>query len=92
MQAAPIIYMIRHGEKPDNGANDLSAQGVVRAQHLRQVFGENSGFNIGYIIAEHPKKGLGYSVYPLILPTTQPPPVANLNRIFYGLGQANERI
>lgn len=63
MQAAPIIYMIRHGEKPDDGANDLSAQGVVRAQRLRQVFGEKSGFNIGYIIAEHPKKGLGVSFH-----------------------------
>jgi hypothetical protein len=52
--------MIRHGEKPGNGAPDLSPQGEARAQHLRQVFGKESGFNIGYIIAEHPKTGLCY--------------------------------
>lgn len=58
MQASPIIYMIRHGEKPDDGANNLSSLGLARAQRLRQFFGKDSGFNIGYIVAEHPKKGL----------------------------------
>lgn len=61
---APIIYMIRHGEKPPklpNGedADGLSAQGVTRAQGLRQVFGANSQYNIGYILAEHPKSDGG---------------------------------
>lgn len=55
MQTAPIIYMIRHGEKPGNGAPDLSALGEARAQRLRKVFGKESGYNIGCIIAEHPK-------------------------------------
>lgn len=58
MQAAPIIYAIRHGEKPADGADNLSSQGVARAQRLRQFFGKKSGFNIGYIVAEHPKEGL----------------------------------
>jgi hypothetical protein len=54
--------MIRHGEKPPklpNGedADGLSAQGVTRAQGLRQVFGVTSRYNIGYILAEHPKSG-----------------------------------
>jgi hypothetical protein len=61
-QTAPIIYMIRHGEKPPklpNGddADGLSAQGLERAQGLRQVFSKSSSYNIGYILAEHPKKG-----------------------------------
>jgi len=63
MQTAPIIYMIRHGEKPDDGAKNLSVQGEGRAQRLRKVFGKESGFNIGYIIAEHPKNGLSYSFH-----------------------------
>lgn len=64
MQIAPNIYMIRHGEKPGDGANNLSAQGEARAQRLRNVFGKERGFDIGYIIAEHPKKGLSYSFHP----------------------------
>ncbi|KAJ6102965.1 hypothetical protein N7486_005392 [Penicillium sp. IBT 16267x] len=56
MMAAPIIYMIRHGEKPDDGANNLSSLGLARAQRLRPFFGKKSGFNIGYIVAEHPNK------------------------------------
>jgi hypothetical protein len=63
MQSAPTVYMIRHGEKPGGGANDLSAEGEARAQRLRKVFGKDGGFNIGYIIAEHPKKGLSYSFH-----------------------------
>ncbi|KAJ5895706.1 uncharacterized protein N7473_005105 [Penicillium subrubescens] len=55
--------MIRHGEKPGDGANNLSAQGEARAQRLRNVFGKESGFDIGYIIAERPNKGLSYSYY-----------------------------
>jgi hypothetical protein len=57
--------MIRHGEKPpqngDGGdVNGLSALGLERAQWLRQCFGENSQYNIGYILAEAPKKGSCY--------------------------------
>ena len=55
--------MIRHGEKPPkdddgNDVNGLSAQGLNRAQGLVGVFGRDSEYNIHYILAEHPKKGL----------------------------------
>jgi hypothetical protein len=57
----PIIYMIRHGEKPpkinDEDQNGLSAMGLRRSQALPQVFGKGSIYDIGYIIAEKPKKG-----------------------------------
>jgi hypothetical protein len=49
------VYLIRHGEKPADGGDGLSTQGMQRAQCLRNVFGANSGYNIGYIIAEQPK-------------------------------------
>lgn len=48
----PTVYLIRHAEKPANPDNhDLTSDGVRRAQCLRQVFGADSGYNIGYIIA-----------------------------------------
>jgi hypothetical protein len=53
----PVIYMIRHGEKPPHDGDGLSAAGVTRAQYLPNVFGSDSSYNIGYILAEHPKKG-----------------------------------
>jgi hypothetical protein len=53
--AQGTVYLIRHGEKPSDGGNGLSAQGMQRAQCLRNVFGASSGYNIGYIIAEQPK-------------------------------------
>ncbi|KAH0341899.1 hypothetical protein KCU83_g9520, partial [Aureobasidium melanogenum] len=58
----PDIYLIRHGEKPPKEADGrdapgLSAAGLFRAQALIRVFGKNSGYNIRYILAEHPKKG-----------------------------------
>ncbi|KZT38542.1 hypothetical protein SISSUDRAFT_986100 [Sistotremastrum suecicum HHB10207 ss-3] len=49
------VYLIRHGEKPSDGSNGLSAQGEERAQCLTNVFGPSSGFNIGDILAETPK-------------------------------------
>jgi hypothetical protein len=54
--ADPIVYLIRHGEKPNSG-NGLNAQGEERAQCLRTVFGAGSGYNIGHIMAETPKSG-----------------------------------
>ncbi|KAL6230871.1 hypothetical protein BDW75DRAFT_248375 [Aspergillus navahoensis] len=36
--ANPTVYLIRHGEKPDDGSTGLSTQGEDRAQCLRQVF------------------------------------------------------
>jgi hypothetical protein len=55
--AKPTVYLIRHGEKPSSG-NGLNAQGQERAQCLRTVFGDSSGYNIGYIMAETPKSGM----------------------------------
>lgn len=52
--ADPTVYLIRHGEKPDDG-NGLSAQGLERAQCLRNVFGASSSYNIGHIMAQTPK-------------------------------------
>ncbi|KAJ5151654.1 hypothetical protein N7492_009949, partial [Penicillium capsulatum] len=52
--AKPTVYLIRHGEKPDDG-NGLNAQGMQRAQCLREVFGSKSEYEIGYIMAMTPK-------------------------------------
>lgn len=56
--------MIRHGEKPPKvdgkDPDGLSAQGLTRAQGLRQVFGKSSQYNICYILAEHPKSGSSF--------------------------------
>jgi hypothetical protein len=54
--SAQTVYLIRHGEKPADGSNGLSAQGMQRAQCLRNVFGLSSQYKIGYMIAEQPKK------------------------------------
>lgn len=55
--ADPTVYLIRHGEKPSDGGNGLSAQGMQRAQCLRNVFGASSGYDIGYIMAQDYKSG-----------------------------------
>ncbi|CAG9989612.1 unnamed protein product [Clonostachys byssicola] len=52
----PALYMIRHGEKPDDGSVGLSRKGRKRAQCLRRVFGFKSLCNIGYVIAQDYKK------------------------------------
>ncbi|KAL6789183.1 hypothetical protein J3E68DRAFT_430414 [Trichoderma sp. SZMC 28012] len=58
LASAQTVYLIRHGEKPDDDDDpNLSAQGVQRAQCLRNVFGASSQYNIQYIIAEKPKDG-----------------------------------
>ena len=54
--AESTVYLIRHGEKPADGGNGLNAQGVQRSQCLRNVFGSSSGYDIGYILAQTPKK------------------------------------
>ena len=49
--------MIRHGEKPsDPKDHGLAADGIKRAQCLRHIFGQESEYNIGYIMAPHVKK------------------------------------
>ncbi|KAF7964816.1 hypothetical protein HWV62_2741, partial [Athelia sp. TMB] len=61
--------LIRHGEKPSDGSNGLSAQGEERAQCLRNVFGASSGYDIGYIMAETPKSdGSRERPYETVLP------------------------
>ncbi|CAP94550.1 hypothetical protein EN45_021870 [Penicillium chrysogenum] len=53
----PTVYMIRHGEKPrDPKDHGLASDGIKRAQCLRHVFGQESEYNIGYIMAPHVKK------------------------------------
>lgn len=48
----PTIYLIRHGEKSgDPNDHELTFEGVMRAQCLRDVFGANSKYNISYIMA-----------------------------------------
>ncbi|KAJ5107517.1 hypothetical protein N7456_004192 [Penicillium angulare] len=54
--ADPTVYLIRHGEKPDDG-DGLSSQGLERAQCLRSVFGSSSSYNIGHIMAQTPQSG-----------------------------------
>ncbi|PIG83073.1 phosphoglycerate mutase family protein [Aspergillus arachidicola] len=70
--ASPTVYLIRHGEKPDDGGDGLSAQGVQRAQCLRSVFGKDSKYNIGYIMAQTPKKsGKRTRPYETVLPLAE---------------------
>jgi hypothetical protein len=62
LQPYPIIYLIRHGEKPSKDAegkdsDGLSAEGIKRAQAFVKTFGPDSEYNIKYILAQHPKKG-----------------------------------
>jgi len=53
----PTVYLIRHGEKPDDDdATGLSPRGEQRAQCLRTVFGAASEYEIGYILAQTPKE------------------------------------
>ncbi|KGO71686.1 Surfeit locus 6 [Penicillium italicum] len=52
----PTVYMIRHGEKPhDPNDHGLTPDGVKRAQCLRRVFGQDSEYNIGHIMAPRVK-------------------------------------
>lgn len=54
--AKPTVYLIRHGEKPeDDDEHGLSTQGMQRAQCLRQVFGASSPYNIGHSMAQEYK-------------------------------------
>jgi hypothetical protein len=57
MAADSTVYLIRHGEKPDDG-DGLSSQGQERAQCLRGVFGEASKYDIGHIMAQTPQSGI----------------------------------
>ncbi|PRP76033.1 phosphoglycerate mutase family protein [Planoprotostelium fungivorum] len=57
-QSQQLVYLIRHGEKPENGTG-LSPAGVARSQCLPNVFGTKSLYNIGYIMAQEYKKDGG---------------------------------
>jgi hypothetical protein len=57
LAADPTVYLIRHGEKPTDGGDGLSPEGEQRALCLTTVFGPDSGYDIGYIIAEEYKAG-----------------------------------
>lgn len=63
--SAQTVYLIRHGEKPSDGSNGLSAEGEQRAQCLRSVFGTASQYDIGYILAETPQSSACPPPYPL---------------------------
>ncbi|RHZ55897.1 hypothetical protein CDV55_102166 [Aspergillus turcosus] len=53
----PTVYIIRHGEKSgDPEDSGLNADGFRRAECLRDVFGVNSTFDIGYIVAPRPNR------------------------------------
>lgn len=58
MSTTPIIYMIRHGEKPPADGIGLSEAGTWRSKQLPGVFGKDSDYNIGYILAEKPGIGM----------------------------------
>ncbi|KAG9253634.1 uncharacterized protein F5Z01DRAFT_657806 [Emericellopsis atlantica] len=65
----PTVYLIRHGEKPDDEGIGLSPQGVQRAQCLRSVFGAGSQYNIGHIMAqEYKASGKRKRPYDTVLP------------------------
>jgi len=50
------IFLIRHGEKPSNDSiTGLSDRGVQRSKCLPDVFGDDSDFDIGFIMAQTPK-------------------------------------
>ncbi|KAL4913324.1 hypothetical protein BDW62DRAFT_205650 [Aspergillus aurantiobrunneus] len=70
--ADPTVYLIRHGEKPDDGGTGLSTQGEERTQCIRQVFGADSEYNIGYIMAMTPKDdGKRNRAYRTVLPLAE---------------------
>ena len=52
--ATPIVYLIRHGEKPAKGGG-LNPQGLQRSQCLVNVFSTKSVYEIGHIMAQEPK-------------------------------------
>ncbi|CAO1620903.1 unnamed protein product [Jaminaea pallidilutea] len=66
------VYLIRHGEKPADGGNGLSAMGVQRSQCLRDVFGTDSRYNVGYIMAqEYKPNGKRKRPYDTVYPLSQ---------------------
>ena len=60
---APTVYFIRHGEKPSDGGVGLSSEGEDRAECLRNIFGKDSEYKIGQILAMTPKDGMCLSFF-----------------------------
>lgn len=60
--ASPTVYFIRHGEKPRNGGTGLSADGLERAQCVRDIFGPHSEYDIGYILAQRPRRSTSANI------------------------------
>lgn len=59
----PTLYIIRHGEKSsDPKDSGLNADGFRQAQCLRDVFGVNSTYDIGYIVAPRPNRCMPLSI------------------------------
>ncbi|CAI6097432.1 unnamed protein product [Clonostachys chloroleuca] len=68
----PTVYLIRHGEKPKDGSNGLSIEGVERSQCLRTVFGNATDYNIDYILAQQYKpSGKRKRPYDTVLPLAE---------------------
>lgn len=65
---AATVYLIRHGEKPDDG-DGLNAQGAARAQCLRTVFGAGSQYEVGHIMAQTPQSGMKSPAEPPLPPS-----------------------
>lgn len=56
ISARPTVYLVRHGEKPEDPEDHyLNADGYKRAECLRTVFGKDSPYDIGYILAPRVK-------------------------------------
>ncbi|KAE8352464.1 hypothetical protein BDV28DRAFT_135134 [Aspergillus coremiiformis] len=66
----PTVYLIRHGEKSGNPLDSgLNADGFKRAACIQGIFGADSHYKIGYIMAPHVnKKGQHRRSYETVLP------------------------
>lgn len=66
----PTVYLVRHGEKSGDPLDSgLNADGFKRADCIRTMFGADSSYDIGYIMAPHiNKKGQHRRSYETVLP------------------------
>lgn len=64
-RSPPKVFMIRHGEKPPNrDDHGLTLDGIKRSQCLRDIFGRDSGYDIGHIMAPTVKWSESRNIYP----------------------------
>lgn len=60
----PKVFIIRHGEKPPNpDDHGLTLDGIKRSQCLRDVFGKDSSYDIGHIMAPTVKWSESYDTH-----------------------------